>query len=240
MLVEVKSLSPFVFLKLTESVSRYVTAQMDLFSVDDPMALPSRTPNGIITPKAEVLKLFNDVEAAAVLALESFNIDPAFVQFPINVRIKSEDTDEERKRPYATCKTHTDIWVGEPVNNKTVIIPLLGRGVAGCLEFGEPKPGTFDPVLYEREYPSYEEGHKAISHVQWYDVVPSAGNAYILDARCLHKSKWGGLRISLDFRFCMEEPAPSKTRDAYINAVDWYQKRTAFAETAADTIRRYT
>lgn len=181
----------------------------------DILALPNRTPNGVLLPRRDTFLSFNMihqalgdvVEAAGMLA--SFSV----LQMPCNVRIVSGAPDSEADaRNYSSAKMHTDVWNGEPVSAILFNIPVLGDPMAVDLRFYEPRhfPEELRVGLLD-----YALGRPVTENAVEYPSKFEMGCMYVSDALSLHRTLRirPSLRVSLDFRAVARELLPGESAD---------------------------
>jgi hypothetical protein len=166
------------------------------------LALPNRTPNGVIMPRRDTCSSFNLVQQTLADAMEAAGLIAPFalLQMPCNVRVIGGQPDAQAdKRNYSSAKMHTDVWNGEPVSTVLFNIPALGDPQAVDLRFFEPS--TF-PNELRRNLSDYALGKDVTSGAVEYPVPFELGCIYVSDALSLHQTirRRPGLRVSLDFR----------------------------------------
>jgi hypothetical protein len=179
---------------------------------DDVVALPNRTPNGVLLPRRETFLAFNLVQQALVSALIDLGIAPRFsaCQMPCNVRIASGVRDAAaEQRPYASSKVHSDLWYGEPLAAILMNVPLLGDPASVGMDFFEVE--SFPPSLM-RILCDYEEGRALAEGARRLPIEFAHGGLYVSDALALHQTikRDQGIRLSLDFRCIARELLPGE------------------------------
>jgi hypothetical protein len=179
---------------------------------DDVVALPNRTPNGVLLPRRETFLAFNLVQQALVSTLIDLGIAPRFsaCQMPCNVRIASGVRDAAaEQRPYASSKVHADLWYGEPLAAILVNVPLLGDPASVGMDFFEVD--AFPPSLM-RVLGDYEEGRALAEGARRLPIEFAHGGLYVSDALALHQTtkRGRGIRLSLDFRCIARELLPGE------------------------------
>lgn len=181
----------------------------------DLMALPNRTPNGVVLPRRDTFSSYNVVHQALVGAMEATNLLPCFslLQVPCNVRVLSGAPDPETEgRSYSSAKMHTDVWNGEPLSSILFNIPVLGDTRAVDLRFYEPR---YFPESLRIRLSDYVLGSEVARSVSEYPMSFDLGRAYVSDSISLHKTVKAKsmLRVSLDFRSIPVELLPGETPD---------------------------
>jgi len=166
------------------------------------LALPNRTPNGLLLPRRETFLSFNLVQQALAATMVSLKLDHSFEAFqaPCNVRIVSGTADAKAdNRPYASSKIHTDVWYGEPLRSILFNLPLLGNSGAVAMEFFEPN--TF-PAEFQKSLSDYEDGRKIAESAERLPMRFDIGTLYVSDSLSLHQTvrRESGIRLSLDWR----------------------------------------
>ena len=179
------------------------------------LALPNRTPNGVLLPRRETFLAFNLIHQALADALHELGVLPRFaaVQLPCNVRIVSGAPDREtEQRPYASSKIHTDVWNGEPVSSILFNIPVLGDPHAVDLRFFEPR---HFPEHLRGPLSDYALGNPVAESGLEYPVAFEMGHVCISDALSLHQTvkRRSALRLSLDFRAIARDLLPGETHE---------------------------
>lgn len=179
------------------------------------LALPNRTPNGVVLARADTFHAFNLVHQALVDAMEAAGLLAHFqlVQVPCNVRVIGGDADPGAEgRSYASSKMHTDLWNGEPVSSILFNIPVLGDPYAVDLRFFEPR--AFPPEL-RGPLRDYSLGAPVTATAAEYPAAFELGRIYISDALSLHQTvkRGPGLRVSVDFRAIARDLLPDETAD---------------------------
>jgi hypothetical protein len=179
---------------------------------DDVVALPNRTPNGLLLPRRETFLSFNMVQQALASAIAAMRLDRSFESFqsPCNIRIVSGAADAKvDSRPYASSKIHTDVWYGEPLRSILFNLPLLGNSSAVAMEFFEPE--SF-PREFQKRLEDYTDGHRISEQAERLAMRFDLGVLYISDSLSLHQTvrREPGIRLSLDWRAIPEERLPSE------------------------------
>jgi len=193
------------------------------------LALPNRTPNGVLLPRRDTFHSFNMIHQALADAIDAAGLlnSLSFLQIPCNVRIVNGAPDPEADaRSYASAKMHTDVWNGEPISSILFNIPVLGDPKAVDLRFYEPREF---PEELRKLLDDYALGKVVTASAAEYPAKFEMGYAYISDALSLHQTKrlHPTLRISLDFRSIAQELLAgesfdhSASRAVYVKAEAW-------------------
>lgn len=182
---------------------------------EDVLALPNRTPNGLLLPRKETFVSFNLVQQALAMAIVELTLDRPFESFqsPCNVRIVSGKPDSELdSRPYASSKIHTDVWYGEPLRSILFNLPLLGNPAAVAMEFFEP---TAFPAEFQHPLGDYEDGRAVSETAERLPMRFDLGVLYVSDSLSLHQTvrRENGIRLSLDWRAIPRERLVSEAND---------------------------
>jgi hypothetical protein len=161
--------------------------------------LPNKTPNGLLNPKKETAKEFEQIQISLNNILNELGIYKHINQLAIpNIRYKSTLEPESAKhRPYYTSKHHSDAWVGH-IGDSVFLIGLLGDIDNNTVEFNEPIR-VKDNYLNKAE--SFEEGNTRYESLKYLGVL-TAGRLDIMDHACIHRTlvkNNGKPRISMDF-----------------------------------------
>ena len=179
------------------------------------LALPNRTPNGVVLARADTFHAFNLVHQALADAMEAAGLLAHFrlIQVPCNVRVIGGEADPGAEgRNYASSKIHTDLWNGEPISSILFNIPVLGDPKAVDLRFFEPRafPSELRGPLRD-----YILGPPVTATAAEYPAAFELGRIYISDALSLHQTvkRGPGLRVSLDFRAIARDLLPGETAD---------------------------
>lgn len=196
---------------------------------DEILALPNRTPNGLILPRRETAQSFNLVHRALAESIARVGLDGWFsaYQIPCNVRViggaASESAD---RRSYSSAKRHTDVWNGEPISSILFNIPVLGDTDAADLRFFEPAafPEEFQVLLDD-----YSLGEEIAQNAREYATPFTLGSIYLSDSLSLHQTvkRRPTLRVSIDFRTIAEELLPGEDADrglsraVYVTSAVW-------------------
>ena len=194
----------------------------------DVLALPNRTPNGLLLPRRETFLSFNLVQQALTAALVDLGLDAPFesVQSPCNVRIVSGAASADDNRPYAASKIHTDIWYGEPLRSILFNLPLLGDPAAVAMDFLEPDDF---PIALRRVLPDYNDGREISARAARLPMRFDLGVLYVSDSLSLHQTmrRGPGIRLSLDWRAIPRERLDGEadevitSRAIYVPAETW-------------------
>lgn len=179
------------------------------------LALPNRTPNGVILPRRNTFYSFNMIHQALADAVEAagFLSSFSYLQIPCNVRLVEGTPDPQAEgRSYASTKIHTDVWNGEPISSILFNIPVLGDPEGVDLRFYEPK--QFSKNL-QAPLSDYALGTDVAASAEEYPGIFRMGNIYVSDALSLHRTvkRRATLRVSLDFRAIARELLPDESAD---------------------------
>lgn len=243
-LLKVVRIAPPLFTRLEAAVAAYIWHSLSRAYPDrsfalgnsilsehasEIIALPNRTPNGVLLPRRDTFQSFNLIHQALAGVIEGSGLLEAFsfIQIPCNVRIVNGAPDPAADaRSYASSKMHTDVWNGEPLSSILFNIPVLGDPEAVDLRFYEPR--TF-PIEMRRLLDDYTLGKTVTETAAEYPAKFEMGNMYISDALSLHKTLrvQSTLRVSLDFRTIARELVAdesddySQSRAVYIRPDAW-------------------
>jgi len=149
------------------------------------MNLPNKTPNGIIKPKSELIKEYNDIQKVLNDIMIKLKIFSYFTKFtPINIRFKpSTELKEVESRPYFTGKHHSDAWVGHK-GDCQLLIGVLGDVNNNTVEFNEPL-NVHNNYLSVAE--SFDEGNTRYGGFKKIGLLREQTLA-IMDHACLHRT----------------------------------------------------
>lgn len=156
------------------------------------MALPNRTPNGLLLPKQECAFSYNVVVKNAI-RLASFlglteTCEAAYM--PLNVRLPWGDpAPEVFSRAYSSLKWHSDIWAGEWAREVMLHVPIFGNLEKNGVSFAKPPKELFPD--YVRHLADYDEGIPVVEKREDYDLTMRIGKAYLVDSFLLHKTLCG-------------------------------------------------
>lgn len=223
-----------------------------LESLDDIMPqLANRTPNGVVLPKREVAREFNEFHRTVADWFKSLGMDDSVDTMfcPPTLRIMAGKGDPKMgDRPYATSKMHADVWAGDPGDGVNVVITLSGDAERTTVDFHEP-PADFEKG-WLRHLRDYGEGAEYVSNTPRYDVDPKIGSAVFFDCIVPHKTvrKDGKSRATIQFNLRRKLSVSARDqiesrcdRGKLVNFIplkEWYEfgsKRfMAFSETLAD------
>ncbi len=180
------------------------------------LALPNRTPNGLIQPKRPALASFNMLHRVLALTFRQLGLTGQFeaIQLPVNVRVVGGMVQVDAdSRPYSSSKIHTDTWNREPLSALLFNLPLLGdpaRIGIRYYAFREPRLELFQPL------PDYSASNLDPAGLVAYDAPFTLGRLYVSDQTSLHQTVRqgiGGIRLSLDFRAVMRELVAHESHD---------------------------
>jgi|SRR5579875_1858702 len=208
------------------------------------MALPNRTPNGVLLPRSETFLSFNLVHQALARTFGELGIYPGLsrIQRSCNVRILSGTPNAEAEaRPLASSKLHTDIWAGEPLGSVLFNILVLGEPDAVDLEFFEPD--SFPESLL-KPIEDYELGKEMANRSTKCPLKCELGVVYISDSLSLHKTvkRRPGYRVSIDLRAIPSTLLPGESSDSsssraeYVDTETWRRIGTTIILTSADPL----
>lgn len=191
----------------------------------DVLALPNRTPNGLLLPRRETFLSFNMVQQALAGMVEELQLCKFFESFqsPCNLRIISGTASPSSdNRPYASSKIHTDVWYGEPLRSILFNLPLLGNTAAAELVFFEPD--TF-PTQYRIPLADYDEGRKVQERAKRLPMSFDLGALYLSDALSLHQTvcREPGIRLSLDWRGMPQEKLWNEPEGAILSRATYVE-----------------
>lgn len=186
--------------------------------------LPNKTPNGLLNPKKETSKEFEQIQISLNKILEDLGLFSHINQLAIpNIRYKSASESEfSKNRPYYTSKFHSDAWVGH-IGDSVFLIGLLGDVDNNTVEFNEPF-NVQDNYLDKAE--SFEEGNTRYEFLKYLGILTS-GKLGIMDHACIHRTlikENSKPRISMDFA------AIINSEYSLISQQDISQKRTNYYE----------
>jgi hypothetical protein len=210
----------------------------------DVLALPNRTPNGLLLPRRETFLSFNLVQQALTGSLVELGIDAPFESFqsPCNVRIVAGAANAEAdSRPYAASKIHTDVWYGEPLRSILFNLPLLGDPAAVAMDFLEPDEF---PVALQRVLPDYNDGREISERAARLPMSFELGVLYMSDSLSLHQTmrRGPGIRLSLDWRAIPRERLAGeadeqiRSRASYVPTDTWRRGGSTLVFTDGDPI----
>lgn len=169
---------------------------LDIYS-DFIFKLPNLTPNGILKPKKEILKHFNQLHKNYIQLLKNKGLLNLIKKSrPINVRLKKGNNSSFiKKRPYSTFKIHSDAWNGLSVD--CIFMHHVFGSPKNTIEYFKPKKPKKkilrvikDYNLGKKEFISYEKLGKL-----------KKGEIALVDLLCLHKTSIETMknRVSCDF-----------------------------------------
>jgi hypothetical protein len=181
----------------------------------------NKTPNGILLPKAEFQREFNDLHRAFASWIASLGIDDLIYQVfcPLTVRlVRGKVLPQVEARPFASNKLHTDIWAGDPADTVAMLLPIAGDIERTTIEFFHP-PNDFEEK-YLKVFDGYEAAKELVGRCLPYPAAPRLGYAYFFDALILHRTvrRQGGARISIDCR--IRRSMPDQDRQHFISLSD--------------------
>lgn len=201
-------------------------------------ALANRTPNGILMPKREFTHEFNEVHRTVAEWFRSLEVDEIVYRLfcPVTIRAVTGTLDPQAAlRPYASNKPHVDLWTGDPADNVSLIIPVLGDIEHTSVDFLHP-PDDFES-RYMRVMKNHEEGQEAAERSTPYPIRLELGHAYAYDAVVLHKTtRAPGGKVRVALQLLIRRPLSAADRleverisgsgrtkaDMYVEPADWY------------------
>lgn len=214
----------------------------------------NRTPNGLMVPKKEFEREFNQVHAATSQWLASLDLETLLHQLecPLDFRlVAGRESFSVENRPYASSKIHLDLWSGDPGDHVIIAVPVFGDLERTTVEYFEP-PSALDES-YLRVLENYDDVQMLFEEARPYSVRPQLGYALIVDAIVPHRTVRGGgsVRANIEIRarrtttpeeraFIEARCAPTRLL-AYMPASEWYQigttKYLSFFDTNAEAKR---
>lgn len=249
--------------KMRKATTRYIRACLGIpgdSTLDQALLetaadkLVNRTPNGILMPKQEFQREFNQLHKDVASYLRSLRIDDLIdkVFCPITLRLaKGQRNIQEEARPYASTKLHVDLWTGDPADSVNVHIPILGDIQRTTVDFYHPPDGFEKHWL--RVLSSYDEGKELEGLCREYPVSLRHGYAYFADAILPHRTvrNKGGARTMIEFRLRRQTSDEEKNEmegifgkgrlNHYISVNEWYEygnsKFMKFKDTYADAAK---
>jgi hypothetical protein len=222
---------------LYDSLRRHVSGFADSLdqgfferNVEQILALPNVTPNGLVLPKRDNYLSYNIVHKCVADIFRSWDIDTRVdrIHVPINIRVVSgRPSPAIDERPRATTKPHSDIWAAEPAHCIMIFFALFGDYARSGIDFFEPK--RF-PKELARPLDDFSLGERLMSDATQYPVDYPTGSVLITDPFLLHRTmKAGGrARLSIDFRFLPKKLVASDVYtdsprlSNYISLESWY------------------
>ena len=202
-LVSCAKINKKLFNQLSQSVKEYVDKSR-LYKFEN------KTPNGLLVPKKEIEKEFNDVLISYRDVLLSLNFDKIISLWTIPVvRIKDPEIDDENKnRVMRSELPHSDTWVGWNKKSILVNIPILGDTDKNKVQFYQ-HPTSFNESWVEKQI-SFEEGAKKFAKLcKPIKSDYKKGYAYIADISVIHqthRSIGSSERISLEIPLFTQLP----------------------------------
>lgn len=161
-------------------------------------SLPNKTPNGVLNPKNETSKEFEEIQKSVNSIFESLGVYNHIKKLAIpNIRYKStKESPDAKNRPYYTSKIHSDAWVGHQ-GDSIFLIGILGDIDNNTVEFNEPI-GAHDNYLHKAE--SFDEGNTRYESLKYLGTLTKQ-KLGVMDHACAHRTlikENSGPRISLD------------------------------------------
>jgi len=171
----------------------------------------NRTPNGILVPKKEIKKEYNDAVVAFFNILRSLNIKKYIRRWNIpTIRYKTPTLDSENlKRPYISENPHSDSWIGWDSDSLLIIMPLLGDIERNWVQFYR-HPESFD-MSWVRRLESFRDGIELARQSFPLPKHYEKGCIYVADMSVIHETKredgatW---RIGIETVLSLVEPTP--------------------------------
>jgi len=170
------------------------------------MALPNKTPNGIINPKHETVEEFVEMQKAVNNIFSNLGVYQHIDKLAIpNLRYKSTSEPENAKdRPYYTSKIHSDAWVGHK-GDSIFLIGVLGDIDNNTVEFNEPI-GAHDNYLHKAD--NFDEGNTRYESLKYLGVLTKQ-KLGVMDHACAHRTlvkEGSGPRLSIDIAVLVNSP----------------------------------
>jgi len=170
------------------------------------MALPNKTPNGIVNPKHETIEEFIEIQKAINVIFNNLGIYQHVDKLAIpNLRYKSTSEPENAKdRPYYTSKIHSDAWVGHK-GDSIFLIGVLGDIDNNTVEFNEPI-GAHDNYLHKAD--NFDEGNTRYESLKYLGVLTKQ-KLGVMDHACAHRTlvkEGSGPRLSIDIAVLVNSP----------------------------------
>jgi hypothetical protein len=170
------------------------------------MALPNKTPNGIINPKHETVEEFVGMQKAINNIFNNLGVYQHIDKLAIlNLRYKSISEPEAAKnRPYYTSKIHSDAWVGHK-GDSIFLIGVLGDIDNNTVEFNEPI-GAHDNYLHKAD--NFDEGNTRYESLKYLGVLTKQ-KLGVMDHACAHRTlvkKGSSPRLSIDIAVLVNSP----------------------------------
>jgi hypothetical protein len=170
------------------------------------MALPNKTPNGIVNPKHETIEEFVEIQKAINAIFNNLGIYQHVDKLAIpNLRYKSTSEPENAKdRPYYTSKIHSDAWVGHK-GDSIFLIGVLGDIDNNTVEFNEPI-GAHDNYLHKAD--NFDEGNTRYESLKYLGVLTKQ-KLGVMDHACAHRTlvkEGSGPRLSIDIAVLVNSP----------------------------------
>jgi hypothetical protein len=174
---------------------------------------PDITPNGLLAPKIETMRAYEEVVLALwgllTSALGASTL--LFIDGAPNVRLKlGLEPEENLSRPRSTEAPHLDCCAGTSSDSVNMFIPL-GGDVARNTESLFRVPNT-----WSEEWTSQRSYHDASEIVSQYEEIsfaelppPKIGEAILWDSSVLHKTTRLSpcqARLSIDLHFTPKKP----------------------------------
>lgn len=170
------------------------------------MALPNKTPNGIINPKHETVTEFVEIQKAINNIFNNLGVYKHIDKLAIpNLRYKSiSEPNSAKDRPYYTSKIHSDAWVGHK-GDSIFLIGVLGDIDNNTVEFNEPI-GAHDNYLHKAD--SFDEGNTRYESLKYLGILTKQ-KLGVMDHACAHRTlvkEGSGPRLSIDIAVLVNSP----------------------------------
>lgn len=170
------------------------------------MALPNKTPNGIINPKHETVTEFVEIQKAINNIFNNLGVYKHIDKLAIpNLRYKSiSEPNSVKDRPYYTSKIHSDAWVGHK-GDSIFLIGVLGDIDNNTVEFNEPI-GAHDNYLHKAD--SFDEGNTRYESLKYLGILTKQ-KLGVMDHACAHRTlvkEGSGPRLSIDIAVLVNSP----------------------------------
>jgi len=171
-------------------------------------------------------KLMIKVESLILNILKDLKIKKIqSLQYPVNIRISSNNNFPSKFRDYDTRHVHCDSWSGAPKDSYNAFIYLFACEKAPKLELYQNLPKKHKYRNFLGKYSGLKVEKKYLKKVK-FNAEP--GNMAIWETYTPHKTKViknlnkNYYRISIDFRFKKSSPYPNKKN---YNAENFYKSK---------------
>ncbi|PIQ86854.1 MAG: hypothetical protein COV74_03210 [Candidatus Omnitrophica bacterium CG11_big_fil_rev_8_21_14_0_20_45_26] len=137
----------------------------------------------------------------------------------VNFRLMSGKMPDKKNlnRPYATTKTHLDVWSGEPADIAHVWVALFGDVTNTTMELFEPPDAIFQEKWF-KTLDQYDQGEK-LPKMKQIKLKHQIGQVILFDGACPHKTSLlnGQPRVSFDVKLCRKKMAATQSfASAYV------------------------